>query len=104
MIDNEEYDTIDIDYVEIDWVEENDKLKCIDAHHGELFKADPASLYINWAAAMQIKFHVSELDQSWTGNREKWARQYLKIFVHSAKHRVQAMREMYILPFLKYID
>lgn len=104
MIDNDEYDRIDIDYLEIDWVEEGDKLKCIDAHHGELFKADPASLYINWAAAMQIQFHVNELDQSWTGDREKWARQYLKAFVHSAKHRVQTMREMYILPFLKYID
>ena len=104
MIDNEEYDTINIDYVEIDWIEEQNQLKCINAHHGDLFKANPESLYINWTAAMQIQFHVCELDQSWTGNREEWVKRYIKVFVHSAEHRVQTMREMYILPFLKYLD
>src|SRR5574344_695782 len=28
---------------------------------------------------------------------------YLKVFVTSAEHRCQKMREMYIIPFLKYI-
>ena len=103
MIDNEEYDSINIDYIEIDWVEDGDELRCTDAHHGDLFKAHPAKLYINWAAAMQIQFHVCELDQSWQGDREQWARCYLKVFVESAERRCQRMREMYITPFLRYI-
>lgn len=103
MIDNAEYDNIHIDYVEIDWIEDGDYLKCTDSHHGDLFKANPETLYINWAAAMQIQFHVCNLDQSWKGTREEWARHYLKVFVTSAEHRCQTMREQYVLPFLKYI-
>lgn len=104
MIDNEEYENIGIDYIEIDWVEENDVLRCVDAHHGDLFKAQPDTLYINWAAAMQVQFHVRDLDQSWKGTREEWARHYLKVFVHSAESRCQKMHEEYVMPFLKYIQ
>ena len=103
MIDNEEYENINIDYVEIDWIENGANLKCTNAHHGNLFKANPEKLYINWAAAMQVQFHVCDLDQSWKGTREEWARHYLKVFVTSAEHRCQRMREMYVIPFLKYI-
>lgn len=103
MIDNEEFENINIDYVEIDWVEQNGALKCTDAHHGVLFKANPEKLYINWAAAMQIQFHVCELDQTWKSSMENWARYYLKIFVKSAEARCQKMRDMYVTPFLKYI-
>lgn len=103
MIDNEEYDKINIDYVEIDWVEQMGKLKCIDAHHGDLFKANPEKLYINWAAAMQVQFHVSELDQTWKATMEEWARHYLSFFVASAEARCQKMRDKYVTPFLKYI-
>lgn len=104
MIDNEEYDNINIDYIEVDWVEDGSFLKCVDAHHGDLFKANPEKLYINWAAAMQVQFHVCDLDQSWTLSREQWARHYLKVFVKSAEARCQKMREMYVVPFLKYIE
>ena len=104
MIDNQEYDNINIDYVEVDWVEDGNFLTCTEAHHGDLFKANPETLYINWAAAMQIQFHVSNLDQSWMGSREEWARHYLKVFVQSAEARCAKMREEYVLPFLKYIQ
>ena len=104
MIDNDEFDSINIDYIEIDWLEDGDELRSIDAHHGDLFKANPEELYINWAAGLQIQFHVNELDQSWKGDREQWARYYLRTFVASAEHRCQYMREQYVLPFLKYIE
>ena len=103
MIDNKEYDNIDINYIGIDWKEDNDKLKCTNAYFGDLFKAKPRSLYINWAAEMQIQFHVSELDQEWEGTREEWLLEYIKVFVESAKHRITKMEETYISPFLKYI-
>ena len=71
---------------------------------GELFKANPNTLYINWAAAMQIQFHVSELDQSFKGNLKEWAKEYLKMFVKSAEHRIDIMHQKYVAPFKKYIE
>lgn len=104
MIDNEEYENINVDYVEIDWIEQEGGLICINAHHGDLFKANPETLYINWAAAMQVQFHVCDLDQSWKGTREEWARHYLRVFVTSAKERCKKMYDTYIMPFLKYVE
>ena len=104
MIDNEDFDNFSLDYVEINWLEDGDCLRCTEAFHASLFKANPEELYINWAAGMQIQFHVCELDQTWTGSREEWARKYLKTFVASAEHRCQWMRSTYITPFLKYIS
>lgn len=104
MLDNGEFDTIGINYIEIDWQEQQDFLHCCDAHYANLFKANPAALYINWAAAMQIQFHVVDLDQSWNGTLEQWAREYIRTFVKSAQRRCDKMREEYITPFLKYIQ
>ena len=42
-----------INYFEIDWELEKDKLICKNAHFVNLFKCNPSGLYINWAAAMQ---------------------------------------------------
>lgn len=103
MIDNEEYDTININYIEVDWVVDGNNLKCTNVHHGCLFKANPETLYINWAAGMQIQFHVCDLDQSWGGSMEDWAKAYIRIFVESAKRRCKKMEDDYIAPFLKYI-
>lgn len=104
MLDNEDFDNIEIDYIEIDWEEDNAMLKCTNAHHCSLFKANPDKLYINWAAAMQIQFHVCNLDQNWDGARKDWAIEYLKVFVKSAEERCEKMRKTYIEPFLKYIS
>jgi len=103
MIDNEEFDNFTINYFEIDWELEKDKLICKDNHYGCLFNAHPADLYINWAAAMQIQFHVCDLDQTFTDSREKWARQYLKHFVDQARKRANDMIKKFVKPFEKYI-
>jgi type II restriction enzyme len=103
MLDNKEFDNIHINYIEIDWTEYGDCLKCVNGHFAELFLASPDSLYINWAAAMQIQFHVCDLDQTWKGTLERWAREYIKVFVNSAQHRCDRMKATYITPFLKYI-
>ena len=104
MIDNDDFESINIDYIEVDWKENGEKLKAIDAHHANLFKANPHTLYINWAAAMQIQFHVCDLDQTWNGTRKEWAKEYLTVFVASAKSRCDKMYKDYIKPYLKYID
>lgn len=106
MIENEEYDTIGIDYIGIDWREDRKKgkLVCEDAQHVSLFRVTPSELYINWAAGLQIQFHPHLVDQSWKGSQEKWAREYLRHFVDSAQRRCDTMREKFIEPFLKYLD
>jgi hypothetical protein len=104
MIDNNEYNIFNIDYFEIDWNLEDDKLICKNAHHSDIFKANPSNLYINWAAALQIQFHVSDLDQSFSGDKKQWAKEYIKHFVEQAKKRADYMIIKFVKPFEKYID
>jgi len=103
MIDNNEFDNFSINYFEIDWLLENDLLVCKETHYSNLFKAAPSNLYINWAAAMQIQFHVCDLDQTYTGTRQDWAKEYLKHFVNQAKKRATDMITKFVKPFEKYI-
>jgi len=104
MIDNEEFNSFTIQYFGIDWVLENENLVCKNAHAVNLFKAQPETLYINWAAAMQVQFNVDNLDQTFTGNMEQWAREYLKHFVSQAKQRALDMIDRFVKPFEKYIS
>ena len=103
MIDNKEFDNFTINYFEVDWLLENNKLTCKDAHFGCLFNSNPDDLYINWAAAMQVQFHVCDLDQTFKDTREQWAREYLKHFVIQAKKRADDMIKKFVKPFEKYI-
>ena len=103
MLDNSEFDNLSINYFEVDWLLDEDKLVCKDAHFVSLFKSIPENLYINWAAAMQIQFHVSNLDQDFKGTIEEWAKFYLKHFVAQVYKRSEYMIEKYAKPFEKYI-
>lgn len=103
MIDNDDYNTFTINYFEVDWDLENDKLVCKNAHKSNLFKAKPENLYINWAAAMQVQFHVCDLDQIFNGNMKQWAKEYLKHFVSQAKKRSNDMITKFVKPFEKYL-
>lgn len=103
MIDNDDFSSVDIHYVEVEWKEQGEELKCTAAHWKDLFKSTPDRLYINWAAAMQIQFHVSELDQNFTGTKNQWAHEYITAFVKSAEKRCQKMYKTYIEPFKKYV-
>jgi len=104
MIDNKEFDNFTINYFEIDWELEQDNLICKNAHFACLFDSNPADLYINWAAAMQIQFHVCDLDQTFKGTRKEWAKLYLKHFVAQAKKRADDMITKFVKPFEKYIQ
>lgn len=104
MIDNNDFSSVGIHYIEVEWKEENGVLRCNDAHWKNLFMAVPENLYINWAAAMQIQFHVSELDQKFNQGIEKWSREFLRCFVSSAEKRCQKMYDTYVKPFKKYVE
>lgn len=103
MIDNNDFENIELNYVEVDWAETEQQLVCQKAYYANLFLADPKRLYINWASGMQIQFHVKELNQTWSGTKEEWSHLYIRTFVNSAKHRCKVMKDTYITPFLKYI-
>ena len=92
-----------INYFEIDWELEKKKLICKDAHFACLFKAKPNNLYINWAAAMQIQFHVCDLNQTFEGTMKDWSKSYLKHFVLQAQKRADDMITKFVVPFKKYI-
>lgn len=102
MIDNKEFDNFTIIYFEINWQLEENKLVCKDAHFASLFRCNPSNLYINWAAAMQLQFHVCDLDQDFKGNQQEWAVAYLKHFVAQAKKRANDMITKFVKPFEKY--
>lgn len=104
MIDNQEFNKFAINYFEVDWELENQKLVCKDAHFVSLFKSLPQNLYINWAAAMQIQFHVCNLDQQFKGTLEEWTKSYLTHFVTQVYRRSEYMVEKYAKPFEKYIE
>lgn len=104
MLDNKEFNNLSINYFEVDWLLEQNKLVCKEAHFVNLFKSIPESLYINWAAAMQIQFHVCNLDQDFKGTMEEWAKTYLTHFVAQVYRRSEYMVEKYAKPFEKYIE
>ncbi len=104
MIDNEDFDIFEMFYLEIGWLEKGGFLICKETAIVNLFKINPSSLYINWVAAMQIQFKVSQIRESWKGNKKAWAIEYLRHFIESARIRCKKMEAEYITPFLKYIE
>ncbi len=103
MIDNQEFGNFTINYFEVDWELQKEKLVCKEAYFANLFQCNPSNLYINWAAAMQLQFHVCDLDQDFEGNLEDWVKTYLKHFVEQAKKRANDMISKFVKPFEKYL-
>lgn len=104
MIDSNSYDSHDIVYVGISWEKEGEILRCTNAEIKRLFQTDPTRIYINWAAAMQVQFHIEDLDQSFSGTIDEWCREYLKVFVEQAKRRVITMTNKFVTPFERYLE
>lgn len=103
MLDTGKFASHDISYVGITWEIDGENLKCTRASAKQLFKTDPAGLYIDWAAAMQIQFHVETLNQSYSGTVEQWCRDYLRTFVTQANARAETMLQKFVKPFEKFL-
>ncbi len=93
----------DINYIGIDWILENEHLIIKNVDVIDFFKITPSALYINWAAALQIQFHLSNIDQSFEGDKNEWAIEFLSVFVKSAENRIKVQQEKFINPFLDLI-
>ena len=105
LLDHEDDEnSFDINYVGVDWIEEGQQLKCVAASHARLFLASPEKLYINWAAAIQLQFHVKNLPQDFPGTRREWAVRFLRHFCNSASRRCEEMLDKFVRPYRRYID
>ena len=104
MLEENNFTSHNITYIGIAWELVGENLKCTDVAIKELFKADPSKFYINWAAAMQVQFHVSSLDQSYSGEVKKWCKDYLRTFVSQAHDRADTMIKKFVKPFLKFLE
>jgi hypothetical protein len=99
MLENNEFENHDIFYFEVQWQLVGDNLVCVGSTSRNLFKCSPDKLYINWAAALQIQFHVSSLEQDYVGTKKMWCTEYLKTFVKQAKNRILKMEKDYVREF-----
>lgn len=104
MIENDEYDDIDINYIGIYWSLEDDMLVSKSVEIKNLFKSDPKDLYINWAAAMQIQFHIHKLSQNFTLGKKEWCKSYLNHFIGSVENRKNTMTKKFIDPYKKFLE
>lgn len=100
MIENDDYDSHDIFYFEVKWKLDGDYLVCTECSFKNLFKTKPQNLYINWAAALQVQFHVSQLKQDFEGTKAEWCGEYLKTFTSQAERRIQKMKNEFVDQFL----
>lgn len=104
MLEENNFSSHNITYIGIAWELVGENLKCTDVAIKELFKTDPSNLYINWAAAMQVQFHVSSLDQSYCGDVKQWCLDYLNTFVSQAHDRADTMIKKFVKPFQKFLE
>lgn len=105
-IENNEFDKFDIKYIGIDWELEGDKLVCKNAYVKDLFKTTPnkKNLYINWAAALQIQFHVEKLEQDYDKGFKSWCFDYLEHFLSGADNRIKYMQSKWINKYQPVLD
>ena len=104
MLKHQDFNSVDIHYVSVDWIEKGNELSCTASTYKSLFLINPSDLYINWAAALQIQFHPQTIKQDFKGTRQQWAQAYLKHFTQSASDRIEKMRVDFIEQFRKYIE
>lgn len=102
MIDTNDFDTIKITYIGINWELNGNLLLCRDVSIKELFKTNPNELYINWVAAQQIQFKVDDLSQTFEGNTEAWCKQYIEKYITSCKDYTEKKLKK-LEPLSKYL-
>ncbi len=104
IINNNDGDKIDVNYIGIDWELNNNFLVLKNVVVRDLFKITPEKIYINWAAALQIQFDVSTIDQNYTKSKKDWALDYLKTYIKSVRNRKIILDKKFINPFLYLVD
>jgi hypothetical protein len=104
LINKNDGNKIDINYIGIDWELNNNFLDLKEIVVKDLFKISPDKLYINWAAALQIQFDVSIVDQNYKKDKKNWATDYLKMYIASVQNRKKILDKKFKNPFLYLIS
>ena len=53
----------------------------------QIYLKYPQQIYINWAAALQIQFHIEKVDQSYSKDKKQWSLDFIKKYVSSFEER-----------------
>jgi type II restriction enzyme len=75
---NREELSFEILYSFVSWELDGGDMVCNKTDTMSLFKTDPVSLRINWAAGGQIQFHPWDVGQEWSGTSVEWMVAYLE--------------------------
>lgn len=102
LIKEENYEKIEINYIGIDWDLKKNEMISNKINVVDLFKINPETIYINWAAALQIQFHIDKVDQTYKKNKKQWAKDFTKKYVSSYKNR-QKKQDEKMKPFIELI-
>ena len=89
MLNNEEYDTVGIDY--------------LGERHVNLFQITPSVFQIRSTSYLTIEQPFALCDQTWNGSTKEWAKAYLNHYVTQLSKCDNESFDTYIAPFLKYI-
>ena len=65
-------------YSFVSWEIDGRDMVCNKTETISLFRTDPGSLRINWAAGGQIQFHPWDVGQDWSGTSVEWMLSYLE--------------------------
>ena len=98
-LDWHEGNRIKITYVGIDWEDRGDRLECVGCHITEMMKIPPHELYINFTAALQIQFHLDQVDQSFQYSTQEWCEKYLRHYTTSYDNRTIRFEQENVDPF-----
>lgn len=104
MLNHEEFDRFIITYIGIGWRDHGVHLVCEDVNIIDLFKIQPASLYINFTAALQIQFKLDVVDQTFQGSKKQWCLEYIRHFIISHEERTKNFYRTNILPFVEVLE
>ena len=99
ILDWHEEGRIRITYVGIDWEDRGDRLECVGCHVTELMQIPPQDLYINFTAALQIQFHLDQVEQSFQYSAREWCENYLRHYTSSYDKRAIRFEQINVYPF-----
>ena len=78
----------DIFYAGVKWHLEKSEMVCEEVRVISLMKIPPEEIYINFVAAQQIQFHPFQVNQTFTGDRNEWCRDYVATFCSQLERRL----------------
>lgn len=93
VLESEKFLPFEIIYIGVKWRASKSELECSEVRLISLTEINPANLYINWAAALQIQFHPFDVVTDYEEDGLSWARDYLRNFCSQLEKRIGSETE-----------